>query len=521
MNHCSIQSTEIAAPVPLVQSRCVWIALLLWLGLAVPLFLGMPLNSDTALYDVQTRSLMNGGVAYRDIIEPNLPGVLWIHMAVRSLAGWSSEAIRSADLILFAAILCLWMRISVPGRRSRPVFLLAAALFYLTRNEWCHVQRDTWTLLPVGVAVILRLGRPVGPRLLAAVFEGFCWGCAFWIKPHVVIPGAAVMLIDMRGRSFYEMIVHFTAVVAGGVIAAVPGVAWLMTTGAWEHFQQMMLEWNPEYLTAARERMSFDRWVMMARRFAPWLWIHVVALPIAFASVRSHIRSGRTDSTRRQALLGGCYVGWLVQSVVLQHALDYVHVPAVILGLALICSHSWQMPIVARRSIVTGFLLCSVLWTPFFHGQRLQQWPMVLDKGSTVSVRAILAHGNLPDWHHLGRVIEFLRQQEVSDRDVTCLNVHSVHVYRETQTLPSTRYWSVSILQDLFPRRSAEIAEAVAASPHRYIITESRETRLIHQISGQSITDGLESVFESGSYRILAVDRDEAQIAAKVQDRHN
>ncbi|MCH2201546.1 MAG: hypothetical protein MK102_06235 [Fuerstiella sp.] len=508
-------------PAPLVRNRYVWIALVLWLGLAVPLFIGMPLNSDTALYDVQTRSVLNGGVAYRDIIEPNLPGVLWMHMAVRSLAGWSSEAIRVVDLLLFAAILCLWLRISVHRIQLSPLFLLTATFFYLTRNEWCHTQRDIWTLLPVGVAVILRLRRPAGPQILSALLEGFCWGCAFWIKPHVAIPAAVVMLIDAGGRPFRVTTAQFAAVAVGGVLAAIPGVAWLMTTGAWDHFWKMMLEWNPEYLAAARERMSFERWVMMIRRFAPWLWIHAVAVPIAFVSVLNHLRVGSTHSTRRHTLLSGCYVGWLVQSITLQHALDYVHVPAVILGLALVSSHPWQLSIPARRTIVAGFVICSCLWTPFFQGQRLQQWPMVLVRGSTVSVRAALAHGNLPDWYHLGRVVDFLTQQEVADHDVTCMNVHSVHVYNETQTLPSTRYWSVSILQDLFPERSVTIADAVMASQHRYVITESRETELTQQVPGQSIIDRLTPVFESGSYRVLAVGSNEDQLAAIPQDTQN
>ena len=99
MNDQSTQSDS-PAPAMLVQDRYVWIAHMGWLVLAVPLFIGMPLNSDTALYDVQARCVLNGGVAYRDIIEPNLPGALWIHLGIRSVAGWSSEIMRAVDLIV-------------------------------------------------------------------------------------------------------------------------------------------------------------------------------------------------------------------------------------------------------------------------------------------------------------------------------------------------------------------------------------------------------------------------------------
>jgi hypothetical protein len=346
-----------------------------------------------------------------------------------------------------------------------------------------------------------------------ALVEGLCWGCALWIKPHVLIPAAAVMVIDSLRRPSRECVRDVLAVILGGALAALPGIGWLLATGAWEHFWEMMLDWNPEYLAAGRARMSVDRWIMMSRRFAPWHWIHAVAVPVGIAAVILFRKNGNNAPTRRQMLLSVCYLGWLVQSLALQHALDYIHVPAIILGLAVVCGHPWQFPVSIRRSAVSVFMVFALLSTPFFQSQRLRQWPVVLGEGSTVPVRATLAHGNLPHWKHLGRVIEFLRERGVTNGDVTCMNVHSVHIYNETQTHPSTRYWSVSMLQDLFPERAAQIAATVTASQHRYVVTESAESELLTASPECTGTDQLTLVFQSGTYRVFEVNRSTHQVA--------
>lgn len=488
---------------PLLRSRDAWILLIGWLLLAGPLFIGMPLNSDTALYDVQARTVLSGGVAYRDVVEPNLPGALWIHLGLRSVLGWSSESMRLADLVCFAGILWLWSAAISLKNSTRAAFLLAGSFFYLTRNEWCHAQRDVWMLLPAGAAMLLRLRRSPQSSVVSFVAEGVCWGAAFWIKPHVIIPAAGVAVADSSGRSVRMLIRDIGLVVAGGILAAIPGVVWLLVSGTWQPFLEMMLEWNPEYVAAGRARMSLDRWVLMSRRFAPWLWIHLVAVPIAVGALVHSFRN-RTDSvSRSQRLLAGCYLSWLLQSFVLQHALDYIHVPGLLLGLMVVCRHPWQLPLTVRRSVVTAFVALAVLSTPFFRIDALRYWPVVVTHGSTPEVRTALAHGNLPDWKHLSEVIGFLNAQQVQDGDVTCMNVHSVHVYNETGTRPSTRFWSVLILQDLFPHRAAAISEVVSDSRHRFVVVEKTEASLMTTTPANLWMDSFASVFEAGSYRVL------------------
>ncbi|GAB5444265.1 MAG: hypothetical protein Fues2KO_46140 [Fuerstiella sp.] len=487
------------------------LGLILLLVVVGPLFVCMPVNSDVALFDVQADQVLRGGVLYRDIVEPNLPGVVWIHLAVRSVVGWSSQAMRVVDLLLFGSMIWCFTRLISDGA-ARLAFAFSASLFYLSCNEWCHCQRDTWMLLPTALAISIRYhrltrqesssaGRSHG---YSALLEGICWGAAFWIKPHVALPamfviGGCVLRMTQR-RS-----IDAAWVVGGGLLAAVPGIAWLVVSDTWPHFWDMMLNWNPEYLEAGRSRQSLDRWLMMFRRFHPWWMVHLVGLPLACGVVKKSFRVQQplTDArTLPQLLIAAVYLGWLLQSLMLQHAMDYIHVPAIVLALLLLSQHEWRLNAQVRRPVTVAFLLLALLASPLLKLERLAEWPACFSEGSTDRMRSILAHGNFPAWQQLHDVGDFLKRADVQTRQLTCQNVHSVHLFRELQVQPATRYWSVGILQELFPKRAAAIEQAVKNSDTRFIVTEARESQVDVGPLPDRFPWNLPVVYQSGTYRV-------------------
>ena len=91
----------------------IWIAALIFfflLILNIPLFIRMPLATDVVFYDLQAQMVLNGGTLYQDMFEANLPGIVWLHMLVRSSIGMSSDAIRVVDSMIFSGTVLLLMQ---------------------------------------------------------------------------------------------------------------------------------------------------------------------------------------------------------------------------------------------------------------------------------------------------------------------------------------------------------------------------------------------------------------------------
>ncbi len=220
--------------------------LLIVLVVSIPLFVCMPLTSDTVLYDMHARMVLDGGVLYRDLLEPNLPGAVWIHMLLRSLIGWSSEAIRAADLLIVASACWLLAKLAIGDRSDRAEHqgnrehsgsqatvwlpLLFMGLFYLSRNEWCHCQRDSWMLLPAALAITVRgrylAGKSENGTEPWRLLEGVLWGVAFWIKPHIAITVLALFTFEvLLASNRRQTIGRIAIVIAGGVLAGIPEFA--------------------------------------------------------------------------------------------------------------------------------------------------------------------------------------------------------------------------------------------------------------------------------------------------------
>ena len=489
----STTTNEAPPPRPMVTpdrwSRIgIWTATGLLLLINIPLFACLPLTSDAALYDLQARCALNGGVLYRDIVEPNLPGVVWIHMAVRSLGGWSTAILRLFDLIVLTGIVILlarWVRRENDGAWSLRTGALGFAVFmlYFSITEWCHCQRDVWMLLPCLGALFLReqqirrhLDQAPTPALFqGAVLEGVLWATAFWIKPHIAVPALAVLVTSACFSGFNRKLgADWLGVLLGGAILGAIGSAWMISTGAWEHFWTMQLEWNPEYLEAGRKKMSLGRLYGFWQGFAPWGWAHLLAVPTFIKTIDYLSRPiSQTPSVhRRTFLLGALYIGWMIQIFVLQHPFAYVHIPGLILAIAMIATWQCRPEIQpAARWGLIAFCVITAMTSPATAHSRWAYWWPCIAQGPTLENRAALQLETTPNWNELRPVVEYLRQRDLQDGELTAYSGGAIYLYRELSLVPSTRYVYLDVLARVFKKRTAEIHEAVANCDHKFVVS--------------------------------------------------
>ena len=403
-----------------LSERFAWICLALLLILGLPLFLCMPLWCDVTLYDVAARNVMDGGVHYRDVFDTNMPGVVWVHVLVRSLAGWSTEAMRLFDAgVVTAVILLLCGTLSLTGvaRAGRVWFAAGVVLFYLFQPEICHCQRDLWMLLPVLLALRVRCERldagDISPRrrLALAALEGCLWGMGIWIKPHVLIPTFAVWLgstvwiggpvsnlppsplggegLGVRGNrhpspqplspegrggqapdpgSLKRLVVDTLGLVLGGVLVGAAGVCWMLHSGTWAPFWDVFLHWNPHYWAMLKAELP-SRYLVTFLYFPPWSLLHLLALPLALANLVDarfwHYRP--LDAIlRTRAVLAALYLGWMAQGLYLQQPYEYIHVPETILALALVTAQGWPAGLAYLAWFAGAAAVCGLasLWLP-------------------------------------------------------------------------------------------------------------------------------------------------------------
>jgi hypothetical protein len=373
-----------------------------------------------------------------------------------------------------------------------------------------HCQRDIWFMLPALTAFTLRTRRVASANgeattravFLPAVVEGTLWACAFWIKPYVAVPALAAIAMShsffaRRGlRPWRWMALDLGGVLCGGALIGAAGSAWLIANSVWPHFWEMALEWNPTYFANGRARWTLSQYIALSRDLAPWCFIHAAAVPVAAGviwnalakarlfsllaesktnppeSYSSESRAFPLDTRPLTSLLAALYLGWLFQAHFLQHPFHYAHTPGIILGAALLAM-CWPVAIPQRRIANFAFaasMLIAAILAPCFDPQRLAWWPACITRGAQPDVKCALHHRNLPNWIELQPVIEYLKQQDLKDGELTAYNVFLVHLYSELGVRPSTRYVFLDVLMQVFHERVDLIHEALAKSKQRFVV---------------------------------------------------
>lgn len=485
-----------AVPAAQIESQSAAVSVLFlvaWLVLAVPLFLRMPETNDAEMFDLQAWLIADGGVMYRDVLEPNLPGVVWIHLLLRAIAGDSSEALRAFDLLSFVVVMGFaWglLKMSGASRRTAMWSVLACSMFYLSTSEWCHCQRDMWMLAPAMAGTWLRLkqreraesGSSGGRIILWGMLEGLVWGVGIWIKPYVLLVTVAAWLCTLSRKAGLKGTAADSAgLLAGGLIAGGAGFGWMVSTGAWPYWLDTMQNWNPRYLHAGRENWTYPRFKVMVIRFLPWFLLHLVAVPLALKLIQQRV-SGRTARAEDQsgktiavgsAVLASVYLVWMVHSFLLQHLFDYVHAPGIVLAI-LVCADA-----VARGRSRTGLQLVVMLFgsavvatSPVLKLKSVPAWRECVSGETTPQLQDRLTHFDNPRRTDLAEIAAFLKRQQVSGQDVLIFNSDGVSLYRRLNLKPPSRYAYFFETLIFFRDKRNEVIVAAMGNKPRFIVLD-------------------------------------------------
>ncbi|MBN9121708.1 MAG: hypothetical protein J0I06_21640, partial [Planctomycetes bacterium] len=360
----------------------------------------------------------------------------------------------------------------------------------------------------------------------SSTLEGFVWGLAVWVKPHVVVPALAVWALsavllarrEPRGRVLADL----AGLLLGGVLAGAPGVAWLVATGAWPYFLDIFLGWNPAYLSDSGSLAV--RWGTVFDCFRPWSVLHFVALPLAvlalwearawskrtgapanvFGAPKLYLPAGTEPVANARALLAAFYLAWLAQAVLMQKAFDYVHTPLTFLGMAVIAGQRWCFGFAYLVWFVAVGALVNVSEAApsvapavkaldpadshvkfekhsLADWSIMQLWPRCWTEGSSPELRDKL--GQYTDvhcgtkWQELEAVAAYLRAVDppLGPGELNCWHDSTHPLYLMLDLDPATRYMHYGTAFGIRPKRE-KIAEEVRASRQRYVVSDLLRT---------------------------------------------
>jgi hypothetical protein len=113
-------------------------------------------------------------------------------------------------------------------------------------------------------------------------------------------------------------------------------------------------------------------------------------------------------------------------------------------------------------------------------------------------VKCALHHRNLPNWVELQPVVEYLKQQDLHDGELTAYNVFLVHLYPEVGVRPSTRYVFLDVLMQVFHDREALIHQTLTESKQRFVVCSLLENGMSATeiaADGPGVKDSLPATF--------------------------
>ena len=486
-----------------------WLVAVPALVAGLPLFLRMPPWCDLTLYDVAARNLLAGGVHYRDVFDTNLPGFVWLLAGVRAVFGWSTEAVRLVDLAIVVGVVGVLDRLAVAGgadRTARAWAIAGAALLYPFIPEFNHAQRDVWMTLPAAAAVVLRCRRLAATdrrRDFAAGFlEGVLWGAAVWIKPHVVVPAAAVWLATApwvgRAGGWRGLAADLAGNVLGGGLLGGLGIVYLIASGTWPHMYEVFDFWNTRYFGRVLSELP-NRWEWQLIYFPPWSTLQPVGVLVAFLALADGLTGTRDRPGRvgralpwwawdagasagvrsARVAFAALYLGWVAQALFFQRQFHYAHVPETLMILPLLATQRWA----AGAVVVLGLLLAgavvdrtglavspgNVSWPvatggpswavrhPILDADRMAEWPDCWRADPTPAEyrerrdAAAMVREFHPanSWAELGEVADWLTARGATCEDVICWHDAPHALYLGLPGRPRFRFMHVNQMLSL------------------------------------------------------------------------
>ncbi len=217
--------------------------LVLYVVAWAPLFVRWPRWSDHEHFATLAYAWTLGELPYRDFININLPGEVYVFWLLGKTCGWSADwSIYAFDLCCLGATFCFLIAWSRRVTSSWTAGLATAVIYlsyYTTLSYNLAAQRD-------GQAAVLALTCVLAPTAwrgrTGAVASGVAFAVAFVIRPHVVafLPAVAISIATVHWPRWRDLFSHAMAWSVAAIATSLPLWAPIHLAGLWPHLLDAM-----------------------------------------------------------------------------------------------------------------------------------------------------------------------------------------------------------------------------------------------------------------------------------------
>ena len=224
---------------------------------------------DQGIYAMVARSVVAGGMPYRDAWDFKPPGIFLVYAATRAILGSSQTGIRVVEVVGLVAMIAAMVRLTDEWWGDRRIGLLAGAIAVLV-----HAQLDFWhTAQPesfggmVTIFALALLGPVMGNPAAEVraesrsmtrrlVIAGALFGFAGLLKPPLAGGGAVVAaalglrILGERGLSrpgLRAALRPAGLVLLGGAAPFVACLLWFGARGALSNLRDVLFVFTPHY----------------------------------------------------------------------------------------------------------------------------------------------------------------------------------------------------------------------------------------------------------------------------------
>jgi hypothetical protein len=480
---------------------------------------------DQGIYAMVGRSILEGGMPYRDAWDFKPPGIFVIFAAARAIFGDAQVGVRVFEVIGLGATVFGLVRLAEELWGERLIGLLAGAIAVLV-----HAQLDFWhTAQPESFGGMLTVGALLllvrGERRLASgeerraaiawVAAGALFGAAGLLKPPLAGGGAvAAVLLALRswrasapaeaeaGRAARSRAARSRAalrpvalIAAGGVLPVAVCLVWFAAKGALSDLHKVLFVFTPHYTAIGWEGVS--PFGMAYYGFREWLSTYSSVTTVGLLLL---LGFGLAKEERQGALLLGGVIAIHLVGVVMQGKFFPYHYGATWPITSLLAALGfWKVWAITGRRSARGAAAFAAAFVLVALGQSATKDVPGSFLRRTLQRTAIFAAGgrdqeaidklaSVADVNAVANraVADFLRARVPADRPVFVWGFEPV-IYDLAGRSPSSRYiYNVAqrVAWAKEPARAALMRD-LAARPPAAIVVERRD--VFPMVTGDAI----------------------------------